>query len=75
MAPPQSSRIAARIRRHLREIAIRFSGLPMTQKLIEQSRSRPAFADLAYLATTVALAVSVAFAFSVVTFGIARAAM
>jgi hypothetical protein len=47
----------------------------MTQKMIEQSRRRQAFADLAYLATTVALAVSVAFAFSVVTFGIARAAI
>ncbi len=47
----------------------------MTQQLIEQSRRRPAFADFAYVATTIALAVSVAVAFSVVSFGIARAAM
>ncbi len=47
----------------------------MTQQLIEQSRRRPAFADLAYVATTFALAVSVVFAFSVVSYGIARAAM
>ena len=47
----------------------------MTQQLIEQSRQRPAFADLAFVATTIALAVSVAVAFTVVSFGIARAAM
>lgn len=47
----------------------------MTQELIEQSRKRHAFADLAFVATTLALAVSVAFAFTIVSFGIARAAM
>ncbi len=47
----------------------------MTQQLIEQSRRRPAFADFAYRATTVVLALSVVFAFTVVTLGIARAAM
>jgi hypothetical protein len=55
--------------------AIRFSGSAMTQQLIEQSRQRPAFGDFAYRATTLVLALSVVFAFTVVTFGIARAAM
>ena len=47
----------------------------MTQELIEQSRKRPAFADQAFVALTLALAVSVAVAFTIVSIGIARAAM
>jgi hypothetical protein len=47
----------------------------MTQELLEQSRKRPAFADQAFVALTLALAVSVAVAFTIVSFGIARAAM
>jgi hypothetical protein len=48
---------------------------PMTQELIEQSRKRPAFADQAFIALTLALAVSVVIAFTIVSIGIARAAM
>lgn len=55
--------------------AIRFQAKPMTNELIEQSRMRSAFADRAYVAATLALAVSVAVAFTVVSIGIARAAM
>ena len=47
----------------------------MTQELIVQSRKRPAFADQAYVAATLALAVSVVVAFTIVSIGIARAAM
>jgi len=47
----------------------------MTQELIEQSRKRPAFADHAFIALTLALAVSVAVAFTIVSIGIARAAL
>ena len=58
---------------------IRFQGtlkvMPMTQELIEQSRRRSAFADRAFVALTLALAASVAVAFTVVSIEIARAAM
>ena len=47
----------------------------MTRELIEGSRKRLAFADRAYVAATLALAVSIAVAFTVVSIGIARAAM
>ena len=47
----------------------------MTQELLERSRKRPAFADQAYVAATLALAMSVAVAFTIVSIGIARAAM
>jgi hypothetical protein len=47
----------------------------MTQELIEQSRTRPAFADSTFVAATLALAMSVAVAFTIVSIGIARAAM
>jgi hypothetical protein len=45
----------------------------MTQELLEQSRKRPAFADQAFVA--LALAASVVVAFTIVSIGIARAAM
>ena len=54
---------------------IRLEGRTMTNELIEQSRQRPAFADLAYVTITLALVVSIAVAFTVVSIGIARAAM
>ena len=47
----------------------------MTKELIEQCRQRPAFADQAFVAATLALAVSIVVAFTVVSIGIARAAM
>jgi len=47
----------------------------MTQELLEQSRKRPAYAHQAFIALTLALAVSVLVAFTVVSIGIARAAM
>lgn len=47
----------------------------MTKELIEQSRQRSAFVDQAYVVATLALAFSVAVAFTVVSIGIARAAM
>ena len=47
----------------------------MTQELLEQSRKRPAFADQAFVALTLALTVSVVVAFTIVSIGIARAAM
>ena len=47
----------------------------MTKELIEQSRRRPAFAQQAFVAATLALVVSVAVAFTVVSIEIARAAM
>ena len=47
----------------------------MTNELLEQSRRRPAFADQAFVAATLALVVSIAVAFTVVSIGIARAAM
>ena len=47
----------------------------MTNELIERARKRSAFADRAYVAATLALAVSVVVAFTVVSIGIARAAM
>jgi hypothetical protein len=50
-------------------------GRPMTNELIEQSRKRSAFADQAFVATTLALVVSIAVAFTVVSIEIARAAM
>jgi hypothetical protein len=52
-----------------------FEDCAMTQELIEQSRRRPAFADQAFVAATLALAASVAVAFTIVSIGIARAAM
>ncbi len=45
----------------------------MTKELIEQSRKRPAFADVALITTTIALVVSIAIAATVVSIGIARA--
>jgi hypothetical protein len=50
-------------------------GKTMTKELIEQCRQRPAFADQAFVAATVALVVSIAVAFAAVSIGIARAAM
>jgi hypothetical protein len=47
----------------------------MTSELIVQSRKRPAFADQAFVALTLALAASVVVAFTIVSIGIARAAM
>jgi hypothetical protein len=52
-----------------------FQMAPMTQELLEQSRQRPAYAHRAFVALTLALAVSVVVAFTVVSIGIARAAM
>jgi hypothetical protein len=51
---------------------IRTPGRHMTKELIERSRQRHAFADLA-LVVTVALAVSLVIAATVVSIGIARA--
>jgi hypothetical protein len=47
----------------------------MTQELLKQSRHRPAFVHRAFVALTLALAVSVVVAFTIVSIGIARAAM
>ena len=47
----------------------------MTKELIEQSCKRSAFADQVFIAATLALVVSIAVAFTVVSIGIARAAM
>lgn len=47
----------------------------MTKELIEQSHKRAAFVGQAYAAATLALAFSVAVAFTVVSIGLARAAM
>ena len=47
----------------------------MINELIEQSRKRSAFADQAFVAATLALVVSIAVAFTVVSIEIARAAM
>jgi hypothetical protein len=52
-----------------------FQAMTMTNELIERARKRSAFADQAYVAATLALAVSVVVAFTVVSIGIARAAM
>jgi hypothetical protein len=53
---------------------IRFQGQPMSNELIEQSR-RLAFVDQAYVTATLVLALSIAVVFTVVSIGIARAAM
>jgi hypothetical protein len=45
----------------------------MTKELIERSRKRHEFADVALLVTTVTLVVSLVIAFTVVSIGIARA--
>lgn len=45
----------------------------MTKELIERSRKRHEFADVALLVTTVALVVSLVIAFTAVSIGIARA--
>ena len=45
----------------------------MTQELIERSRKRHEFADVALLVTTVTLVVSLVVAFTAVSIGIARA--
>ena len=47
----------------------------MNQELFEQSRKRPAFADQAYVTIALALAMSIVVAFTVVSIGIARAAL
>jgi hypothetical protein len=47
----------------------------MNKELIEQSRRRSAFADQVFVAATLALVVSIAVAFTVVSIGIARAAI
>jgi len=47
----------------------------MINDLIVQSGKRYAFADQAFVAATLALVVSIAVAFTVVSIGIARAAM
>ena len=45
----------------------------MTQEMIERSRQRHEFADVALLVTTVTLVVSLVIAFTAVSIGIARA--
>jgi len=45
----------------------------MTQELIERSRKRHEFADVALIVTTVTLVVSLVIAFTAVSIGIARA--
>jgi hypothetical protein len=45
----------------------------MTKELIEHSRKRREFTDMALIVTTVTLVVSLAIAFTVVSIGIARA--
>jgi hypothetical protein len=52
---------------------IRSAGINMTQELIERSRKREAFVDIALIVTTATLVLSLAVAFTAVSIGIARA--
>jgi hypothetical protein len=52
---------------------IRLRANTMTKELIEKSRKRPAFADVALITTAIALVVSIAIAATAVSIGIARA--
>src|SRR5262249_33567326 len=72
--PPKSGRTRAGIHMHVESQADSSRGLEaMTKELIEQSRKRPALADVALITTTIALVISLAIAATVVSIGIARA--